>query len=88
MGVVDDFPEQFIISLTIQGSYKVLQSTVSTVLSVFKPDLDPTAVLDFLTACIHIPRLWQGRDQNLGKNSKPEDVLNLSDNSIKVGFLL
>eukprot|EP00088_Acartia_fossae_P042236 TRINITY_DN4429_c0_g1_i1.p1 TRINITY_DN4429_c0_g1~~TRINITY_DN4429_c0_g1_i1.p1 ORF type:complete len:653 (-),score=134.54 TRINITY_DN4429_c0_g1_i1:209-2167(-) len=61
-----------------------LQSTVSTVLSVFKPDLDPTAVLDFLTACIHIPRLWQGRDQNLGKNSKPEDVLNLSDNSIKV----
>lgn len=24
---------------------------------------DPTASLDFLWACIHIPRIWQGRDQ-------------------------
>lgn len=70
--------------LTHQGSYSVLQSTVSTVLSVFKPDLEPTAVLDFLTACIHIPRLWQGRQQNSGKNSRLEDVLDLSDNAIKV----
>ena len=32
---------------------------MDTVLNRFQPDLDPGAVLDFLTACIHIPRLWQ-----------------------------
>ena len=53
--------------LTHQGSYSVLQSTVSTVLSVFKPDLEPTAVLDFLTACIHIPR--DGLDPNSSINA-------------------
>ena len=42
--------------LTHQGSYSVLQSTVATVLDTFKSDLEPTAVLDFLSACIHIPR--------------------------------
>lgn len=25
--------------------------------------LDPTSALDFLWACSHIPRIWQGRDQ-------------------------
>lgn len=25
--------------------------------------LDPSASLDFLWACIHVPRIWQGRDQ-------------------------
>ena len=29
------------------------------VLQQYRPDLDQSAVLDFLTACIHIPRLWQ-----------------------------
>lgn len=24
---------------------------------------DPSASLDFLWACIHVPRIWQGRDQ-------------------------
>lgn len=24
---------------------------------------DPAASLDFLWACIHVPRIWQGRDQ-------------------------
>lgn len=27
------------------------------------PRLDPSASLDFLWACIHVPRIWQGRDQ-------------------------
>lgn len=26
---------------------------------------DPAASLDFLWACIHIPRIWQGRDQRI-----------------------
>ena len=32
---------------------------------------------DFLSACIHIPRLWQGRDQRPPKHDKPPDVLGL-----------
>lgn len=31
--------------------------------SSFPPRLDPSASLDFLWACIHVPRIWQGRDQ-------------------------
>lgn len=27
------------------------------------PRFDPSASLDFLWACIHVPRIWQGRDQ-------------------------
>lgn len=39
---------------------------------------DPTSVLDFLWACIHIPKLWQGRERKGLKNLPPEDVLGLS----------
>ena len=63
--------------LTHQASYTVLRSTVSSLLSSCQPHLDPGAVLDFLSACIHIPRLWQGRDQRPPKNVKPVDVLQL-----------
>lgn len=27
--------------------------------------LDPSSALDFLWACSHIPRIWQGRDQKI-----------------------
>ena len=30
-----------------------------------------TAVLDFLYACIHIPKIWQGREQKKPKVSVP-----------------
>ena len=46
--------------------------------------MDPGAVLDFLTACIHIPRLWQGRDQNPAKHQQLEDVLDLSPACLQV----
>ena len=28
---------------------------------------NPTSVLDFLSACIHIPKIWRGRDKKLPK---------------------
>ena len=65
--------------LTHQASYTVLRSTVSSLLSSCHPDLDPGAVLDFLSACVHIPRLWQGRDQRPPKNERPADVLQLEE---------
>ena len=46
--------------LTHQASYQVLRSTVSSLLSSCHNDFEPSSVLDFLSACIHIPRLWQG----------------------------
>ena len=42
-----------------------------------EPDLEPRSVLDFLSACVHIPRLWQGRDQRPPKHDQPVDVLAL-----------
>ncbi|VDI25204.1 integrator complex subunit 1 [Mytilus galloprovincialis] len=38
---------------------------------------NPTAVLDFLWACLQIPKIWRGREQKLPKNHTLEDVLAL-----------
>ena len=63
--------------LTHQASYSVLRSTVTSLLARPDPDLEPRSVLDFLSACVHIPRLWQGRDQRPPKHDQPVDVLAL-----------
>eukprot|EP00092_Neocalanus_flemingeri_P015764 GFUD01017066.1.p1 GENE.GFUD01017066.1~~GFUD01017066.1.p1 ORF type:complete len:2079 (+),score=577.03 GFUD01017066.1:73-6309(+) len=63
--------------LTHQASWSVLRSTVNCLLATYQPELEPSAVLDFLSACIHIPRLWQGRDQRPPKHDQPPDVLGL-----------
>lgn len=54
-------------------SRPALRSLVATVVCILRletePELlrpcrfDPSASLDFLWACIHVPRIWQGRDQ-------------------------
>ncbi|XP_069425769.1 integrator complex subunit 1 isoform X1 [Ovis canadensis] len=36
---------------------------------------DPSASLDFLWACIHVPRIWQGRDQRTPQKRREELVL-------------
>ncbi|KAH6933153.1 hypothetical protein HPB50_012504 [Hyalomma asiaticum] len=36
---------------------------------------DPSAVLDFLQACMFIPKIWQGRDKKIPKHYTPEKVL-------------
>ncbi|XP_029649485.1 integrator complex subunit 1 isoform X1 [Octopus sinensis] len=38
---------------------------------------DPTSVLDFLWACIHIPKLWQGQERKGQKSFTSDDVLGL-----------
>ena len=45
---------------------------------------DSTSALDFLWACMHIPKIWQGRDKKPPKNYTPEDVLQLSTEQISV----
>lgn len=39
------------------------------------PRFDPSASLDFLWACIHVPRIWQGRDQRTPQKRREELVL-------------
>jgi len=69
--------------LTHQASWPVLRSTVNFLLSSYQSELEPSAVLDFLSACIHIPRLWQGRDQRPPKHDIPPDVLGLEGEMLK-----
>jgi len=69
--------------LTHQASWTVLRSTVSCLLVTYQPQLEPSAVLDFLSACIHIPRLWQGRDQRPPKHDQPPDVLGLEGDMLE-----
>ncbi|RXN10733.1 integrator complex subunit 1 [Labeo rohita] len=44
--------------------------------------LDPTSALDFLWACSHIPRIWQGRDQKTPQKRTEQFVLKLSSEEL------
>lgn len=43
---------------------------------------DPTAVLDFLWACVHNPKIWQGRDKHVPKHYIEENILGLNCNQV------
>ena len=64
--------------LTHQASWSSLRKTIQCVLGSYNPELEPSSVLDFLTACIYIPKLWHGRDKHKPKHETPPDVLALS----------
>lgn len=64
--------------LTHQASWNKLRETIDYVLRDFDPGLDAEAVLDFLSSCILIPKLWHGRDKHLPKHETPQDVLALT----------
>ncbi len=75
----------YLLSLLIHKTrFETLNSCIRIVLSDDEElsNLDSTAVLDFLTACLGSPRLWIGRDLNQPKNMIYEDVLKLSDSQI------
>ncbi|XP_030834653.1 integrator complex subunit 1-like [Strongylocentrotus purpuratus] len=63
--------------LTHQTSWDTLHSCISFLLG--REDaverLDSTAVLDFLWACVHIPKIWQGRDTKAPKRYADENIL-------------
>ena len=76
----------YLLSLLIHKTrFETLNSCIKTILSDDQnlSDLDSTAVLDFLTACLGSPRLWIGRDLNQPKHFEYEDVLKLNENQIK-----
>ncbi|XP_018599754.2 integrator complex subunit 1 isoform X3 [Scleropages formosus] len=64
--------------LTHQSNWSTLHQCISTLLTKQKElRWDPTSALDFLWACTHIPRIWQGRDQKTSKKRTEKFVLHL-----------
>ncbi|XP_070811006.1 integrator complex subunit 1 [Pituophis catenifer annectens] len=64
--------------LTHQSSWTTLHGCIRTLLCRSQEcSVDPTASLDFLWACIHMPRIWQGRDQRIPQKRREEFVLRL-----------
>ncbi|XP_053550643.1 integrator complex subunit 1 [Bombina bombina] len=64
--------------LTHQANWTTIHQCISILLSKQREQrFDPSASLDFLWACIHIPRIWQGRDQRIPQKRRDEFVLHL-----------
>uniref|UniRef100_A0A8C4SH98 Integrator complex subunit 1 n=1 Tax=Erpetoichthys calabaricus TaxID=27687 RepID=A0A8C4SH98_ERPCA len=64
--------------LTHQSNWSTLHQCIRILLSKQRElRLDPSSSLDFLWACIHIPRIWQGRDQKTPQKRTEEFVLRL-----------
>ncbi|XP_030067172.1 integrator complex subunit 1 [Microcaecilia unicolor] len=64
--------------LTHQSNWTTLHHCITLLLSKHREmRFDPSAALDFLWACIHIPRIWQGRDQRTPQKRCDEFVLRL-----------
>ncbi|XP_054616240.1 integrator complex subunit 1 isoform X2 [Dunckerocampus dactyliophorus] len=69
--------------LTHQSNWSTLLQCISALLSKRKDyKLDPTSALDFLWACSHIPRIWQGRDQKISQKKTEKFVLRLSSEEL------
>ncbi len=70
--------------LTHQSSWRSLRATVVFVLDSFNETLDAGAVLDFLAACVFIPKLWRGKDnKHHPKHVDPDDVLSLTPSQLR-----
>ncbi|KAL3877747.1 hypothetical protein ACJMK2_035409 [Sinanodonta woodiana] len=67
--------------LTHQSSWTTLHRCIDCLLRRTDgfSNYDPSSVLDFLWACIHIPKIWQGRERKVQKNQTKDDVLALTD---------
>uniref|UniRef100_A0A4W5NFU9 Integrator complex subunit 1 n=1 Tax=Hucho hucho TaxID=62062 RepID=A0A4W5NFU9_9TELE len=65
--------------LTHQSNWTTLHQCISALLSKQQDQrLDPSSALDFLWACSHIPRIWQGRDQKTPQKQTDTFVLRLN----------
>ncbi|KAG8433017.1 hypothetical protein GDO86_017329 [Hymenochirus boettgeri] len=69
--------------LTHQSNWTTLHQCIGILLSKQREQMfDPSASLDFLWACIHIPRIWQGRDQRTPQKRRDEIVLRLEQSEM------
>ncbi|XP_057603817.1 integrator complex subunit 1 isoform X2 [Hippopotamus amphibius kiboko] len=73
---VPSFRPYLLALLTHQSSWSTLHQCIRTLLGKNREHrFDPSASLDFLWACIHVPRIWQGRDQRTPQKRREELVL-------------
>ncbi|XP_060071544.1 integrator complex subunit 1-like [Ylistrum balloti] len=70
--------------LTHQSSWSALHRSINTLLQKSPSNsFCPTTVLDFLWACLQIPKIWQGREQKISKKQPVENVLSLSQSQLE-----
>lgn len=65
-------------AFTHQARWDTLEQCVRTLLSDFNPSLDPTSVLNFVWAVLHVPKLWQGRERHTPRHAPLETPLSFS----------
>ncbi|MCI4392221.1 hypothetical protein PGIGA_G00143530 [Pangasianodon gigas] len=69
--------------LTHQSNWSTLHQCITTLLNKPKEhSVDPSSALDFLWACSHIPRIWQGRDQKTPQKHTEKFVLKLTSDEL------
>lgn len=62
-------------AFTHQAKWSTLENTVRSLLGVHSPSLDPSAVLGFVWAVLHVPKLWQGRERRIPRHAPYEQLL-------------
>uniref|UniRef100_G1RB59 Integrator complex subunit 1 n=1 Tax=Nomascus leucogenys TaxID=61853 RepID=G1RB59_NOMLE len=73
---VPSFRPYLLTLFTHQSSWPTLHQCIRVLLGKSREQrFDPSASLDFLWACIHVPRIWQGRDQRTPQKRWEELVL-------------
>ncbi|GAB5582628.1 integrator complex subunit 1 isoform X2 [Prionailurus iriomotensis] len=73
---VPSFRPYLLALLTHQSSWSTLHQCIRILLGKNREQrFDPSASLDFLWACIHVPRIWQGRDQRTPQKRREELAL-------------
>ncbi|KAM9210267.1 integrator complex subunit 1 isoform 4-T5 [Dugong dugon] len=73
---VPSFRPYLLALLTHQSNWSTLHRCIRILLGKSREHkIDPSASLDFLWACIHVPRIWQGRDQRTPQKRREELVL-------------
>uniref|UniRef100_A0A8D2EBD0 Integrator complex subunit 1 n=1 Tax=Theropithecus gelada TaxID=9565 RepID=A0A8D2EBD0_THEGE len=73
---VPSFRPYLLTLFTHQSNWPTLHQCIRVLLGKSREQrFDPSASLDFLWACIHVPRIWQGRDQRTPQKRREELVL-------------
>ncbi|GIY65222.1 integrator complex subunit 1 [Caerostris extrusa] len=82
--IVVPFRPYLLALLIHQSSWDILCYYIQAVLNPSRTDMKfhPSSVLDFLHACIYIPKIWQGRYKK-NKSGSEEDILALTEVQIQ-----
>lgn len=69
-------------AFTHQARWDTLEHCVRTLLCEYNPNLDPTSVLSFVWAVLHVPKLWQGRERRTPRHAPQETLLSFSASEV------